>query len=99
MIVLAARECGLPVADETCYSVIVSEARLRAGLALNGSEVRGRIEPGDVLLFRIGGAATHVGLCTGACLIHAYGPAGRVCEHDLTEKWRRRIAAVYRWRG
>jgi cell wall-associated NlpC family hydrolase len=52
---------------------------------------------GDVLLFKVAGVATHVGVATGAGrMVHAYRAVGKVVEHDLGAKWSRRLVGVYR---
>ena len=60
------------------------------------------IAVGDVLLFNVVKEPQHVGIVTnhpteGLGLIHAYSPAGKVVEHGLTEKWKRRIIGAYRF--
>jgi NlpC/P60 family putative phage cell wall peptidase len=57
------------------------------------------VVPGRVLLFRMrrGAIAKHLGLCSGSDrFIHAYTGHG-VVESRLSEPWRRRIAAVFRF--
>lgn len=61
------------------------------------ARVQGEPQPGDVLLMRIGSAAQHLGIFTGAGLIHAYEAVGKCVEHDLDEHWRTRVVRVYRW--
>lgn len=58
------------------------------------------LAPGDVLLFRRGRSRRprHLGIWSGASLIHAAYPPGRVIEHRLDEGWRDSIARVYRFR-
>jgi NlpC/P60 family putative phage cell wall peptidase len=61
---------------------------------------QGRLEPGDVILFRIreGGIAKHLGICGEAgervSFIHAYSGHG-VVESPLSAPWKRRIAALF----
>lgn len=60
----------------------------------------GRIEDGDVLLFRMrdNGVAKHLGIASsraeGRTFIHSYHRHG-VVESSLTDPWKRRIAAVF----
>ncbi len=62
------------------------------------------ISPGDIALFTIDGEARHLGIISdykiqggvALGLIHAYAPARAVVEHRLDEKWRNRLAALYR---
>lgn len=61
----------------------------------------GRIEPGDVLLFRwrAGLPAKHVAIAVSAdAMIHAHDGA-RVCEVALGPWWRRRLAGVFVFPG
>jgi cell wall-associated NlpC family hydrolase len=55
--------------------------------------------PGDLLLMRFSGDPQHLAICAGDTIIHAYEAAGKVVEHNLDDKWRRRIARVYRFSG
>jgi NlpC/P60 family putative phage cell wall peptidase len=74
---------------------------LAAGLRLFGSPVSvAEMRPGDVLLFRWRPdcAAKHAGIFCGADrFIHAYEQAA-VTRSVLVQSWRRRIAAVHRFR-
>jgi len=58
------------------------------------------IRPGDVLLFTIVDAPRHLGIATaldGATgVIHSYQTLGRVVEHALDARWRRRLYKIYR---
>lgn len=56
-------------------------------------------QAGDILLMRFRGEPQHVAIYTGAGLIHAYEPFGRVVEHDMDSKWRKRIVRAYRFNG
>lgn len=59
--------------------------------------------PGDVLSMQVVTAACHVALVTEdakgrACILHAYsGGPGKVVEHLLDEKWRRRIVGCFKF--
>ena len=55
--------------------------------------------PGDLLLMRFAGEPQHLAVFTGETIIHAYQATGRVVEHSLDDKWRRRIVRVYRFVG
>lgn len=57
-------------------------------------------QAGDILVFRWrdGVAAKHCGIVTGPeTMIHAYDAAGKVCEGNLAEAWRRRVAGAFGW--
>lgn len=97
LVVLAARACGLDVsADRTDYPRDPVGA-LQPALLGRLSEVTAVWWPGDVLLMRFGNEPQHVALWTGAGIIHAMARSGRVVEHGLDAKWRRRVVAVYRF--
>ena len=55
-------------------------------------------QAGDILLMRFTGEPQHVAIFTGENLIHAYESIGRVVEHRLDDKWRKRIVRVYRFK-
>lgn len=62
-----------------------------------------RMRAGDVALFTMARHPQHVAIIGdyahgGFSLIHAYEPAGMVCEHRLDDKWLRRLAGLYRFR-
>lgn len=48
-----------------------------------------RAEPGCIVLFQFPKATTpgHIGICTGATLIHAHARTRRVVEHGYREPW------------
>ncbi len=52
---------------------------------------------GDVVLFRFEGDPQHLGICTGKGIVHAYETVGKVVEHDIDDRWQRRIVRVYRF--
>lgn len=52
---------------------------------------------GDVLLMRFKGEPQHLAVHAGDTIVHAYQPFGRVVEHRLDDKWRRRIVCAYRF--
>lgn len=59
------------------------------------ADARGRY-PGVSLARRV--PAKHCGILTGPdTMIHAYDGAGKVCEGNLAEAWRKRIAGVFGW--
>ena len=88
---------NLPYRDLHGYSRIPHDGKLKSALDLQPSFERvDKPEPGDVLLLKFGREPTHVGIFTGTTLIHAYEPAGKVCEHGLDDYWHERVVAVYR---
>ena len=84
--------------DETGYSRLPFDGRMRAVLTQYLDSVSDLLA-GDVVLMSFAGAETHVALYTErGTIIHAYQPRGKVVEHRLDDKWRRRIVGIYRWR-
>lgn len=75
------------------------DGRLASALAAQPFLVRvaGRPQAGDFILFHYedDAHAGHLGICAGQMLIHAWAHAHKVCEHDFTEEWQRRVVAVY----
>lgn len=57
---------------------------------------RCEMQANDLMLFRFGRAPLHVAICAGDTMIHAYQPAGGVVEHNIDEKWMRRLVSVWR---
>ena len=58
------------------------------------------IRPGDVICFRIVQDPCHLAIYTVEKIVHAYAKTVRaVVEHELTEEWRQRIVAIYRFPG
>lgn len=57
------------------------------------------LQPGDLLLMHFAGEPQHLAIYTGTGIVHAYEPIGKVVEHDLDAKWRRRIVRAYRFNG
>lgn len=56
-------------------------------------------QPGNVILMSIRGYA-HLGIVTNhpagvLAIVHAMKTQGKVCEHILSESWRRRVVAVF----
>ncbi|TVO75145.1 NlpC/P60 family protein [Sedimenticola selenatireducens] len=55
---------------------------------------------GDVILFTLLNEPQHLGILTDKnTVIHAYQPFGKVVEHRLDDKWKRRVTAYYSFRG
>lgn len=109
LLVCVARDCdlrrgGRPLCswDMTDYGHLPDETRLRNGLAQVMCPVQTQaVRPGDILQFRVDGAARHLGIAgdyagSGLSLIHAYAPARRVVEHRLDASWQAAIWQVWR---
>lgn len=56
-------------------------------------------QPADILLMRFLREPQHVAIFTGRNIIHAYSGIGKVVEHILDDKWRKRVVGVYGFRG
>ena len=99
LIVLTARDCGIPVADQFGYSRQPDGKQLRAELDAQLQRIA-EPEPGAVLLMRFEQNPQHVALMAdGGDIIHAYATARKVVRHRLDDLWSRRIVAVYRFPG
>jgi cell wall-associated NlpC family hydrolase len=96
-----ADDLGIVYQDVQGYSRLPVRSLLQSAL-IDQPELK-RVEtcamaPGDILLMRFGRHPQHLALYTGSTIIHSYEAAGFVCEHDLSDEWRQRIVAVYRFR-
>lgn len=62
-----------------------------------------KFQPGDILLMAWRVYPMHCAFLApgNECwhIIHSYGDVGRVCEHPITDLWRSRTKAVYRFKG
>ena len=98
----AARSVGLEVAEPAAYSRLPNAAMLEWWLDHQPFLDRASVadmQPADLLLMRFTGEPQHLAVYTGETIVHAYQAIGRVVEHGLDAKWRRRIVRVYRFRG
>ena len=83
------------------YSMLPDGHKLKKHVEAQGQRIKiTDIRPGDVLLMRFRKDPQHLAFVTdyadGLGIIHSYSSIGRVVEHRLDEKWRRRIVAAYR---
>lgn len=91
---------GLPVVDRLDYARTPGRGQLEAALESQPClEKIASLEPACVVLMRISRSPQHVGIYTGASMIHAWSDAGKVCEHDFDDKWRGRVVRIYRFKG
>jgi cell wall-associated NlpC family hydrolase len=100
--VSVAADLGIDYQDIQGYSRLPIRGLLQAALIDQPSLDRvetSAMAPGDILLMRFGRDPQHLAIYTGQTIIHSYASVGMVCEHDLDDEWRRRIVAVYRFRG
>lgn len=106
LIVGIARDLGLKVQDRTDYSKAGDIKKLEAEMRRQLVEIDPReAKPGDILVFQPSARdrTPHVALITDRGILHAYNAQGRsnqsgkVVEHVLNEKWRRRISSAFRF--
>lgn len=107
LIVAIAGRLGLPTADRAGYAARPSGGLLEA--ALDDQPCLARVAPdemreGDVLLMRFASDPQHLAIHAGHSpiyeddgIVHAWAQARKVCEHRLSDEWRRRIVRVYRF--
>lgn len=96
----AARSMGHAVEEPAAYSRLPNAAMLEWWLDRQPFlERAAEPQPADLLLMRFAGEPQHLAVFTGINIIHAYQAVGRVVEHVLDAKWRRRIVRVYRFKG
>lgn len=55
-------------------------------------------QAGDLLLMRFSGEPQHMAIHAGDTMIHAYQAAFKTVEHNLDDRWRRRIVRAYRFK-
>lgn len=58
-------------------------------------------EPGDVGIFWLSKRhiVQHIAIFTEYGMLHTYQDAGKVVEHVIDHKWRKRLVAVYKYPG
>jgi cell wall-associated NlpC family hydrolase len=102
LIVVAARQAGSEVADETLYGREPWDAQLQAGLRIRfGAPAEDAWRPGDVAVIRWAKAEpSHVGILAdhpggGLSLIHAHNLHG-VVEQGIDARLRACVVEVYR---
>ncbi len=101
LLVHVARAAGFPVIDRAGYGRDPSGDALGQAIAEQPFLVRVTphdLSAGDLLLLRFSGAPQHLALHCGATIVHAWEAVGAVCEHAFSAVWRRRVAAVWRFR-
>ena len=101
LLVLACSEVGFAIDDFTAYGrdphLGLLEHHLRRVFGAPGHA----LEPGCVVACAFPVVTRHVAIVGdyvhgGLSLIHTWNRVGRVIEHRLDERWRRRITGVYR---
>lgn len=114
LLVMVLHDLGISDWDDRQYSRVVNPERMVREIELfcdpvwrradgAAGDPRAAMRTGDVLHFEIQRYEQHCGIYAGGpgngTLIHAYESVGKVVEHELTEKWARRIVGVYRFRA
>lgn len=94
--ILAARDAGRSLEDRKNYPREANGKELIAECdrQLNKAD-KNKLKPNDFILMRMGKQQQHVGIITDIGLIHAHQKAGEVIEHNLDDKWRKRIIRAY----
>lgn len=104
LILYVGNSVGMPLKAPSVYPEDPAHQGLLAGAEANENLVRitdlTALQPGDILLIRIGTPVRHLAIYTGPTIIHVWASSvGCCCEHALDLRWRRRFAAAYRFVG
>lgn len=91
---------GHPLTAPRAYAHDPANYNLLAGAEQNQCLDRVRdlsaLQAGDILLIQIGAHVRHMAIYTGDTMIHVWGGGvGKVCEHGIDLRWRRRVVAAY----
>lgn len=101
LVILAAAEAGMPIADPAPYARQPQETALLRGVLAHGRRVP-EARAGDVLVFRMGLFGGHVGIATVhplygvPAVLHAYAPHRKVVEQRMDAELRAAMLAVIR---
>lgn len=101
LLVLALDGAPATALDPRTYGTEPTNGLLESYLAAAfGPPIHEEPAAGDVVSMRFGGPVRHVAIVGegehGLTLIHTSRMIGKVVEHRLDARWRRRIAGVYR---
>lgn len=101
LLILASREAGIFIADDTSYSTVVNADYLWRRLLTSCTQIeQADAGIGDVVLFKINGSAQHVAMITEVeprlSIIHSFQTLGRVVEHEFDRHWLGRVAGYFR---
>ena len=103
LVLLSLADVGITVPDPAPYQREPQGTRLLDGILAHAVRVAAA-EPGDVLVFRMGVYAGHVGIATDHAsyrvpgVIHAYAPRKHVVEQPLDADLRAVLVGAYRLR-
>lgn len=97
---VVAEKLNMPLQQTLAYGRLPNNAMLESWIDRQPfiERVTGELMPGDVLLMRFLKEPQHMAIYTGKNIIHAYQPMGKVVEHVMDEKWKRRIVRAYRFK-
>lgn len=93
-----ARDLGIPLTDRQGYGRTPYRGLLQQALDSELERIE-KPEPGCVLLMKFAHEPSHVAICTGKTLIHAYERVGQCIEHDYDKTWQRLTVAAYRFKS
>jgi cell wall-associated NlpC family hydrolase len=105
LVILAAAEAGMQIADPAPYARQPQETALLRGVLAHGARVAVP-QPGDVLVFRMGAVfGGHVGIATShhtygvPAVLHAFATHRKVVEQPMNADLTRALLAVVRVTG
>lgn len=98
-----AHELGIFTKDHTNYSRHPDGESLINELSKHLDEIPpSKMNIGDIIVFTISKRTKypqHIGFVTDYGMIHTYQGSGKVVEHVLDDKWKRRICACFKFRN
>lgn len=93
-------DLGIPISDITSYERDPNPTMMGQAIEPYLSAVDPHeITPGCILWMRFLKEPMHIAIVTDMGMIHAYGTIGRVVEHSIDSKWKKRIHRAYRING
>lgn len=93
-------DLGFSISDITNYEREPNPVMMGAAIEPYLSRIDHRnIKPGCILWMKFIREPMHVAIVTDIGMIHAYGTIGRVVEHSIDSKWKKRIHLAYRING
>jgi len=98
--IIVAQKIGFDVTDVIGYGRTPANGLLEktvAGQPFLMPVKVSEIAAGDILVMRFGKEPRHLDVCAGDTLIPSYAAVRMVCEHRLSDVWRTRITAAYRF--
>lgn len=103
LVIGVARALGLSDYDVTGYGELPNPEMMRRELQANLIEINvADSRAADVLWMRIAVDPQHLAIVTGGdplAIIHSIRRPGRVVEHELDDRWRKRVVGAFRFRA